>query len=513
MRAFPRQCLSAVAASLVAVFAPVSAHAQSAAAAEPSRDSLPPTYRARERSLSASRFATLWTASSSHFRRTWDASAAADRDWVERWRESLPADVAELERRRTEWQYLWGRILWPYFHWRETAAASVPYDADAARKAASLLSHDSRWWSISEHAALTGALVHEHARMLRRTTPALRVGDAQWLRAELAATRALFPDSLLQADVATRLLLAHLDDNDERGVDSVLGSWRAMVRDTVQHRRVDSLIAAASSLRRGHDVAVYQRVRGVPLEVHVLRPTTGDSMAAGPAMLWFHGGSYTTGSWSHSPGMVRALRERGITVLAVEYRTGARFDAGPVEQYADAVAAWQYVRSHAETLRIDTTRVGAAGFSSGAVLALLLGTKGERVQATSGKTAARRYPNAIIVSGTCVDPTGPSEDGYFRKMVRRVAPAQTYSPRHLLARGQPPMLLVHAAQDEYCRLADAEDFTQAAHALGIPVTLSRVEGASHFFGFYFRPGQQQMRGAIDEALLRWGWSAGQGERR
>lgn len=32
------------------------------------------------------------------------------------------------------------------------------------------------------------------------------------------------------SDVATRRLLAHLDENDERGVDSVLGSWRALVR-------------------------------------------------------------------------------------------------------------------------------------------------------------------------------------------------------------------------------------------------------------------------------------------
>ena len=64
-------------------------------------------------------------------------------------------------------------------------------------------------------------MVHESARALLRTTPSLRRGDAQWLRAEFLVARQLFRDSALVRHVTTGLLLAPLDDNDERGVDSV----------------------------------------------------------------------------------------------------------------------------------------------------------------------------------------------------------------------------------------------------------------------------------------------------
>jgi len=67
------------------------------------------------------------------------------------------------------------------------------------------------------------------------------------------------------------------------------------------------------------------------------------------------------------------------------------------------------------------------------------------------------------------------------------------------------MLLVDATQDGYCRFADAEAFVRNAQTLGVRATLSRVEGASHFFGLYNRRGQQQMRTAIGDALQQWGW--------
>ena len=111
---------------------------------------------------------------------------------------------------------------------------------------------------------------------------ALRRGDVRWLRAEFAATRALFRDNALAR----------------------------------------------------HVIESYSTADDVALELKVLRPTAGDTTGRRPAMLWFHGGSGTTGSWSHSLGVVRDLRRNGIAVVAVEYRTGSRFDVGPIELVA-----------------------------------------------------------------------------------------------------------------------------------------------------------------------------------
>lgn len=69
----------------------------------------------------------------------------------------------------------------------------------------------------------------------------------------------------------------------------------------------------------------------------------------------------------------------------------------------------------------------------------------------------------------------------------------------------PPTLLIHATRDEYCAFEDAQASALRSRELGNDVTLSAVEDATHFFGFYHRPGQAQMRTAIADALMKWGW--------
>jgi acetyl esterase/lipase len=195
----------------------------------------------------------------------------------------------------------------------------------------------------------------------------------------------------------------------------------------------------------------------------------------------------------------------GSRSSSVEFRTGSRFDAGPVEQYDDAVAALAYVRKHAARLGLDAKRIGVAGFSSGAGLALTLGTRGINATRPAPPPTRRTYPAAVIVTGTCVAPASPREDGYFRKMVRKVGDPSDFSPIDLVAAGQPPTLLLHGTNDEYCAYQDVEAFVARSRAAGNTVTLSSVAGATHFFGFYHRPGQAQMRDAIADALTAWGW--------
>jgi acetyl esterase/lipase len=83
-------------------------------------------------------------------------------------------------------------------------------------------------------------------------------------------------------------------------------------------------------------------------------------------------------------------------------------------------------------------------------------------------------------------------------------PAQ-FSPFAQLRMGLPPVLAVHATQDEFCAHADMVKFAERSSQLGNSVTLVSVQGASHFFGFYHEAGKAQLRGAIAEALKAWGW--------
>ncbi len=468
-------------------------------------DSLPPSYRARESAMATRSFALLWTATPRRFVAAWDSAFGADQRALLAVRAEVPVAVWEREAMRLRFRHAWGRTMWPYFHWRETDESSVVPDTVVAFLVRDLPLADTKWWGVPEHMQLVSALVHERARALLASNRALQRGDVRWLRAEMATARALFADRALQRHVSTQLITAHLDENDERGIDSVYGAWKSLAPDSVVVARVDSMIAASTALRVGHLIESYKMVNGVPLELHLLRPVAGDTVGPRPAMLWFHGGSGNTGSWSHSPGVVRNLRANGVTVVAVEFRTGSRFDAGPVEQYNDAVAALAYVRKHAARLGLDAKRIGVAGFSSGAGLALSLGTRGINPVRPAPRPSRRVYPAAVIAMGTCVAPASPREDGYFRKMVRKVGDPKDFSPIDLVAAGQPPTLLLHGTNDEYCAYQDVEALVARSRAVGNNITLSSVAGATHFFGFSYRPGQAQMRDAMTAALTAWGW--------
>ena len=477
------------------------------AAQAPVADSALTAWRERNSALATPAFAATWRTTPAEFRRTWDAALESERSALLRYRDRIAASQFAEELLRLRLRHAWGRVLWPYFNWRESDATDAIPDVALDTLLRTLPLEDERWWSLPEHAALRGALVHERARTMLARRPALRTGDAQWLRAEFEAAQELFQSESAQRSVATALLLTHLDENSERGVDSVYAQWIALRPDSASHRRVDSLIADHRAARTGHAIDTYRRIDGVPLELHILRPTAGDTTGIRPAVLWFHGGSGTSGNWSHSPGIVRELRRLGLVVVSVEFRTGSRFDAGPIEQAEDARAAFEHVRRNAARIRIDPDRIGVAGFSSGAGLALWLGTRGHSAHALDSDVAAteRRYPAAVITSGVCVDPAGPKEDGYFRKRVSAHAPVRLFSPLDLIAAGQPRTLMIHAANDEYCDFTDAERFSAMSGAVGNDVRFVPVPNATHFFGFYDRAGQAIMRTAIEYALADWGW--------
>lgn len=459
------------------------------------------------------RFATLWSQPPQEFRRRWDRALATDLARLDSASASIAdAEAVQLERMRLRLRHAMGRVAHPYFAWREGAAESVRLDTAAVSAALALPLEDPSLWSLPEHRDLVGAVLHELARDAMRRDPELQRGDVRWLRAELAATPRL-RDSALVRRSRDALVLAHLDDNGSRGTEAVLAEWRRSEPDPDLLARADSLVDLDRARNSGHRTATYRTVDGVDLALHFLPGEgTGAAASAGakpppaPAMLWFHGGSWTTGTWWHAPVIPGALRSDGVMVIGVELRTGSRFDAGPVEQLDDAVRAYEWVRTHAAELGVDSARIGVAGFSSGATLALMVATRGlGEALAPLPRATPRRYPAAVIAMGACADPAGPSEDGYFRRTVARSGPLATYSPPALVASGQPPLLAIHGTEDEFCRFAETRGFVERYRGAGNEATLASVNGGVHFFPFFDRPGQAEARRAIGAALRRWGW--------
>lgn len=428
-------------------------------------------------------------------------------EFVSEWDRRLATERAQLDPAadsashadlllRLQFRYAQGRVMYPFFHWRESDAPTLEADPDLDAVIATLPAIDARAWQFGEVRDFVDARLHELARTHLATDADLAHGDARGLRAELRALEQVLPDAQLWLAKATELIARHIDDDGASGVTEALGPWRQRgpAPDAVQ--RLAAAIEADRAHARGIRSVVYRHVTGVPLHLYLLEPAVPRAKPA-PAMLWLHGGSATEGTWWHSPVTSRALVDAGVTVIAVELTTGNRFDRD-ADQFADASAAFQYVKSHARGLKVDAGRIGVAGFSSGASVALLLATRG------AAPSGAR--PAAVIVSGACADPLSSGSDGYFRKiMAAQQRDPMQFSPYAQVRAGQPPILAVHAVADEFCAFADMAEFAARYRAAGNPITLVSVEGAGHFFGFYDEAGKRRQREAIVAALDRWDW--------
>lgn len=420
-------------------------------------------------------------------------------------RSRLPIAEARSEAEaRVAFRHAQGRVMFPFFHWRETNAAVIPEDGGLPRLVAALPRIDPDSWRHPEVRAYVDAHVHTLARERLARDPDLQRGDARWLRARLRVLADVVSDRTVWMTAATGIIARHIEDDGARGIDEAIGAWLARRPPAEDLARIRAALDADRAQLVGVRSLTYREVGGVPLYLHLREPARPRAQPA-PAMLWLHGGSATEGTWWHSPVTAQALREAGVVVVSVELTTGNRFDRDS-DQIGDASAAFQYVLEHAPELGLDPRRIGVAGFSSGASTALLLVTRGATPTREGGVSpAGLARPAAAIVSGACADPLSASSDGYFRKAMSKAGDPADFSPFAQLRSGLPPVLAVHGTRDEYCSHDDMARFVDRSRALGNEATLVSVDGASHFFGFYHQEGQRQQRAAIDAALARWGW--------
>jgi hypothetical protein len=204
--------------------------------------------------------------------------------------------------------------------------------------------------------------------------------------------------------------------------------------------------------------------------------------------------------------MTRALLDEGVVVIAVEMTTGNRFDVDADQSATRALPLNTCVNTPSE-LGVDERRIGVAGFSSGASLALLLGTRGAApTSAGSGLSPRFARPAAVIVSGACADPLSAREDGYFRKSMEKYGDPAQFSPTCTAAHGSATG--PGRARDRG-RVLRPRRYGQV-HGTFTPAWQFRDVGKragreSIFSGSTTKPGKAQMRAAIGEALKAWGW--------
>jgi dipeptidyl aminopeptidase/acylaminoacyl peptidase len=197
--------------------------------------------------------------------------------------------------------------------------------------------------------------------------------------------------------------------------------------------------------------------QSVTLQFDLYQPT-GDTITKRPAIVWVHGGSFSSGDKT-SPELVdeaTVLGKEGYVSASINYRLEPSGCAasGPTtacltaisEATQDAQTAVEFLRTHAATYGIDPTRIAIGGTSAGAIVALQVGyATSENPQA--GVRAAQSLSGANILS--------------------------------TISRGDAPALLFHGTADTVVPYQWAVNTYNAATEAGLVVFLESFPNEGH----------------------------------
>lgn len=202
-----------------------------------------------------------------------------------------------------------------------------------------------------------------------------------------------------------------------RHTDQVVASITRPTVAAPSGRYTDLVFASAAKSTATYGTAP-ALVGGAPttLRLDVYQPV-GDTLPARPAIVWIHGGGFVGGRRSYMAGVATAYARRGYVTFSIDYRVDsgsrcqavqdgdttdpaqvARCTAAIQAAQDDALDAIRWVRDHAATYRIDTTRVAVGGSSAGAVTAINVAQK---VNPTHGVVRDRIKVGAALAMSGC----------------------------------------------------------------------------------------------------------------
>lgn len=189
----------------------------------------------------------------------------------------------------------------------------------------------------------------------------------------------------------------------------------------------------------------------------------GDTVAARPAMILVHGGSFRAGAKT-SPELVdqaNVLAAKGYVVASISYRlspTGCGADEecllAITDAQADAQAAVRWLRANAATYGVDPDRIAIGGSSAGAITALNVAYNADDPLPGPLPEISSRVQAAVSISGSALpwDAVGP---------------------------GDAPALLFHNEVDPLVSNDWARSTVDSARAAGLVAELVTYEGVGH----------------------------------
>ena len=222
-------------------------------------------------------------------------------------------------------------------------------------------------------------------------------------------------------------------------------------------------------------VEVYKTVGEVELKLNIYHPPGHSADAKAPAIVFFFGGGWVSGSPSQFYKQSAYLASRGMVGISAEYRILSKHKTGPQECVKDGKSALRWVRANAAKLGIDPDRLAAGGGSAGGHVAAAVATvKGYNEEGED--TSVSCVPNALVLFNPVYN-NGP--DGWGHAKVKDFW--KKISPAHNISKDTPPAIVFLGSKDPLIPVAQAEEFKAKMEAAGVRSDLHIYDGEKHGF--------------------------------
>lgn len=265
----------------------------------------------------------------------------------------------------------------------------------------------------------------------------------------------------------------------------------------------------------GARIETYKTVGDTTLSLHIFEPPASASGAKTnrPAIVFFFGGGWTSGTPGQFEQQCRHLASRGMVAITADYRVASRHQVKPTACVADAKSAIRWVRANAARLGIDPKRIAAGGGSAGGHLAAAVATVPGFDEPTEDKKISS-VPNALLLFNPALvlaEMPGLDLKGFGTQVPEErlgTAP-KNISPAHHVKKGTPPTIIFHGKADTTVPYATAEKFAAVMKAAGNRCELVGYEGQPHgFFNHGRKDGKYaETLAASDAFLVSLGWIA------
>ncbi|MFQ6035072.1 MAG: alpha/beta hydrolase fold domain-containing protein [Sedimentisphaerales bacterium] len=232
---------------------------------------------------------------------------------------------------------------------------------------------------------------------------------------------------------------------------------------------------------------VYKTIGEVELKLHIFEPPHRDRNTLSPAIVFFFGGGWTSGSPTQFYHQCDYFASRGMVAISAEYRVKSRHGTTPFECVTDGKSAIRWVRANAARLGVDPNKIVASGGSAGGHVAACTGII-EGLEEENEDHNISSKPNALVLFNPAVDLSFNRAKGVKAK--KRFAEVfnrrKEISPLHHVKAGAPPCIIFHGTSDKTVPFESVKRFCKVMKEAGNICRVVPFEGKGHGFFNYGR---------------------------